>query len=105
LSIRPPAPKPTDLIFTTQHGKPLCSQYLAKVWKGRGDLLGVVKELAIAGKVPYLKPYTSRHTFATLALAKNIPAIDVAYWMGDEVDTVHKYYSHPTSVKSECPDI
>jgi integrase len=105
LSIRPPSPKPTDLIFTTKHGKPLCSQYLAKVWKGKGDLLGVVKQLAIAGQIPYLKPYSTRHTFATLALAKGVKAIELSKFMGDEVDTVHKYYSHPSIIDTVCPDI
>jgi integrase len=106
LSIRPPSPKPTDLIFITKYGKPLRSQSLNYCWNGQSySTKGVVRELADLGLIPYLYPYSTRHTFATLALAKNIPAIDVAYWMGDEVDTVHKYYSHPSSVKSECPDI
>lgn len=45
------------------------------------------------------------YTFTNLTLAKNIPAIDVAYWMGDEVDTVRKYYLYPSAIKTECPDI
>jgi integrase len=106
LELRPPSPKPTDLIFTTKIGSALTSAALNYIWNGRkGACKGVVRELADRGLVPYLYPYSTRHTFATLALAKNIPAIDVACWMGDEVDTVHKYYSHPSSVKSECPDI
>jgi integrase len=64
-----------------------------------------VKELAIAGKVPDLKPYSTRHTFATLALAKGVKAIELSKFMGDEVDTVHKNYSHPSIIDTECPDI
>ncbi|HLO85506.1 MAG TPA: site-specific integrase [Nostocaceae cyanobacterium] len=106
LSIRPDSYTATQLIFTTPKGKLLSSQILNTVWNQiNGRSLGVVRELEIAGKVPYLRPYAARHTFATLALAKGVKAIELAKWMGDEVDTVHKYYSHASIIETECPDI
>ncbi|WP_228058291.1 hypothetical protein [Nostoc sp. LEGE 12447] len=54
--------------------------------------------------VPYLKAYSTRHTFATCAIAFGVSPEKVAYWIGDNVQTVLRYYCHPDVTKSECPD-
>ncbi|WP_234017092.1 hypothetical protein [Nostoc sp. 'Lobaria pulmonaria (5183) cyanobiont'] len=48
--------------------------------------------------------HSSRHTFATLAIASGVTADKVALWIGDDVTTVLKYYCHPETVLAECPD-
>jgi integrase len=65
---------------------------------------GVVRELASSDTVPYLKVYSTRHTFATWAIASGISPEKVAYWLGDNIKTVLKYYCHPDVTKTECPD-
>jgi integrase len=65
---------------------------------------GVVKSLADADKLLYLKPYATRHTFVTWAISSGISPDKVALWIGDTVETVLKYYCHPEIVNAECPD-
>ncbi|HLO84569.1 MAG TPA: tyrosine-type recombinase/integrase [Nostocaceae cyanobacterium] len=107
-SIRPQKPDPQALIFTTKEGARLNLSSLDKCWRGfqvkNYDYPGVVRELAEAGKVPLLNPYSTRHTFATWAIASNISPDQVAYWLGDNLATVLKYYCHPEVSKNSCPD-
>ncbi|ALF55473.1 hypothetical protein ACX27_25825 [Nostoc piscinale CENA21] len=81
---------------------------LDNIWRGnqvRGYLYkGVVTELAENGLVPYLKLYSTRHTFATWAITSGASPEKVAYWLGDDVRTVLAYYCHPNVTKTECPD-
>ncbi|OUL28300.1 integrase [Nostoc sp. RF31YmG] len=102
----------TDIIFLSKQGNRMSSAILNNVWnrsasKSSGRLQhfsGVVKELADQGLVPYLKPYSTRHTFATWAIATGNSSEKVAYWIGDDVATVLKYYVHPEVTKIDCPD-
>ncbi|MFN6569682.1 hypothetical protein [Dendronalium sp. ChiSLP03b] len=64
----------------------------------------MVRELEVLGKLPYLKPYLKRYTFATWAIAFGITPDRVALWIGDEVTTVLRHYYHVRVVDSECPD-
>jgi site-specific recombinase XerD len=46
------------------------------------------------GKVSqYLKPYATRKTFITRQLQNGVDPKTVAYWVGDNVDTIMEYYS------------
>jgi integrase len=60
--------------------------------------------LAQKGLIPYLHAYSTRHTFATWAIATGCTPDKVAYWIGDDVQTVLKYYCHPSVSATECPD-
>jgi integrase len=97
-----------ELVFKSLTGKQLALKILDKVWYGaqsRGYYYpGVVTELASKGIVPYLKLYSTRHTFATWAIASGESPDKVAYWLGDHVATVFRYYCHPEVSKSVCPD-
>lgn len=108
LEIRPPTTNPDQLIFPDIDGSPMTSAKLQKIWRGQSQknrpYIGVVLELNKKGIVPYLKPYSTRHTFATLAIASGITPDRVALWIGDTVGTVLKYYCHPEILDSECPD-
>ncbi len=112
LELQPPpnAYNPNELIFKSKTGRPISNNILHDFWSGTHTdnsvrfYPGVVRELAALGKVPYLKPYTTRHTFATWAIASGITPDRVALWIGDEVTTVLRYYCHPNVVDSECPD-
>ncbi|WP_225896084.1 tyrosine-type recombinase/integrase [Dendronalium phyllosphericum] len=103
---------PNDLIFRSKQGTRINSAIMQRVWNGLPSKSGnrkyfypgVVRELEALGKLPYLKPYSTRHTFATWAIAMGHSPDRVALWIGDEVSTVLKHYCHPNVVDSECPD-
>jgi len=98
----------TKLIFCTPRGGNINSSHLSDAWLGKNTgkykYPGVVGALAAEGKVPYLVPYSCRHTFATWAISSGISPDKVALWIGDTVQTVLKYYCHPEIVEAECPD-
>lgn len=97
---------PKQLVFTNKNGDALQSGMLQVIWKGRKDgKAGVVQKLVDHGKLPYyLNSYATRHTFATWAITQGISPDKVALWIGDRVETVLKYYTHPEIVKGNCPD-
>jgi integrase len=98
-----------SLVFLDDNGKPMHSSTMQLVWKGvksaKNYYPGVVSELADKGILPYLKPYSTRHTFATWAITQGVSPDKVALWIGDKVETVLRYYCHPNVVEAECPDI
>lgn len=113
LKMRPDKTAPGDLVFVNQKGEALKSRMVQTAWKGHKqkkndceyEYLGVVQELVKKGCLPhYLKPYATRHTFATWAITQGTSPDKVAKWIGDRVETVLRYYCHPEVVKSTCPD-
>lgn len=116
LEIQPTPDKydPSSPVFTTKTGKPMNGSTLVDIWNIQVESAnaklriyekpGVVRSLAAEGKVPYLRPYAMRHTFATWAIASGITPDQVALWIGDTVQIVLKYYCHPNVVNFECPD-
>lgn len=101
-------PTPETLVFRSITGKQLSLKVLEKVWRGytvsEYSYPGVVRELADKNIIPYLKLYSTRHTFATWAIALGASPDKVAYWLGDDVRTILAYYCHPEISKSDCPD-
>ena len=108
LAMRSPNTNPKLLVFTDKSGLRVSLKKLENCWRGnsrKGTYYpGVVLKLAKEGLIPYLKPYSTRHTFATWAIASGCSPDKVAYWLGDNVSTVLTYYCHPEVSKSECPD-
>ncbi|AFY43635.1 tyrosine-type recombinase/integrase [Nostoc sp. PCC 7107] len=109
LELKPPAGgAASKTIFISKQGTQMNGDALYNAWYGCPNkdkfYPGVVKELASEGLLPYLKPYSTRHTFATWAIASGITPDRVALLIGDEVSTVLKYYCHPNVVNFECPD-
>ncbi|MDF5708946.1 MAG: hypothetical protein PUP90_15100 [Nostoc sp. S4] len=64
----------------------------------------MVTELADRSLVPYISPYSTQHTLATWAIASGVSPEKVAYWIGDNIQTVLTSYFHPEVTKAECPD-
>ncbi|ACC80327.1 phage integrase family protein [Nostoc punctiforme PCC 73102] len=110
LDICPAHSQPHNLVFVSKTGRPMTSSIMFSFWnewKSKSSTfkyLGLVKELANEGKIPYLKPYATRHTFATWAISSGVSPDKVALWIGDTVETVLTYYCHPEIVSAECPD-
>ncbi len=104
LSIKPTT-SGDSRIFSTKRGCSMTSSALSHAWNRDGkNQTGIVRKLSNEGKVPYLNPYATRHTFATWAIASGNSPDRVAYWIGDDVNTVLRYYVHPEATKGECPD-
>ncbi|PHJ56037.1 integrase [Nostoc linckia z18] len=96
-----------SLLFLTKRGHAMTSSALSHAWNRDGkNQIGVVRSLSNNDnkKVPYLNPYATRHTFATWAVAVGISPDRVAYLIGDDINTVLRYYVHPEATKGECPD-
>lgn len=113
LNIKPKHPKQQQTIFLALNQNKMDSYTLANIWKGYITVYketkkfypGVVTELVNENKLPfYLKPYSTRHTFATWAITTGISPDKVALWIGDDVQTVLRFYCHPNVVSSTCPD-
>ncbi|WP_225912225.1 tyrosine-type recombinase/integrase [Nostoc flagelliforme] len=104
LSMKPTA-SGDSRIFSTKRGCPMTSSALSHAWNRDGkNQTGVVRKLSNQEIIPYLNPYATRHTFATWAIASGNSPDRVAYWIGDDVNTVLRYYVHPEATKGECPD-
>jgi integrase len=107
-SIRPSSLDSSQLIFTSKAGCPMRTHTLFHAWNKHntpyGEKLGVVQQLAKSQALPYLNAYSTRHTFGTWAISSGISPDKVAYWMGDDVATVLKYYCHPDVSSVQCPD-
>ncbi|MDB9374681.1 tyrosine-type recombinase/integrase [Nodularia sphaerocarpa] len=113
LEIRPDNAHPSELVFRSKFDRRMTGAILNNIWNqsvsvNNGQLYhhtGVTRGLAESRQIPYyLKPYATRHTFATWAIANGVTVEKVALWIGDEVATVIKYYCHPNVVDAECPD-
>lgn len=109
LSIRPPSPDENSLLFRSTLGQRVNLRILWRAWGGywskkKKFYPGVVKQLSDKGQIPYLTVYSTRHTFATWAIANGSSPEKVAYWLGDNVQTILEYYCHPDVTKSEAPD-
>ncbi|MEH2200959.1 tyrosine-type recombinase/integrase [Nostoc sp.] len=110
LSLR--AENNSSLIFQSKSGLPMTSDLFKPAWTGYSTkqngttyrYMGVVHELATQGLLPYLKPYATRHTFATWAISNKVSPDKVALWIGDSVETVLRFYCHPNVVEADCPD-
>lgn len=73
-------------LFATAAGKRRPAQTVLKGW---------VATLRAAG-LPRRKLHTLRHSVASAMIAAGVPLADVARYVGDRVETVARYYLHPT---------
>lgn len=94
----------SNLVFKSINGLQMRINILGRYWRGDSHKDGIVRELAKSGEIPYLNIYSTRHTFATWAIASGASPEKVAYWIGDNVQTVLTYYCHPDVTRTICPD-
>jgi integrase len=76
--------KENDLVFPCTVGTPPTGSSLSKEFV----------RLELAAGLPRIRFHDIRHTFASIALMRNIPPATVAYILGDSLATVHKTYAH-----------
>lgn len=63
----------------------------------------VFKPLQESLCIPYRVTYACRHTFATRAVRQGMKPHEVAYLMGDTVDTVLNNYFHNNTMPNSLP--
>lgn len=92
---------PEDFVFKTKSGKQIDTTMLKHSWlysKAQGDngktytYLGVVSELAEQGRVKYLKPYSTRHTFISIQANNGADLKLLADSCGNSVDVIIEHY-------------
>jgi integrase len=87
---------PDDLVFLAPRGGNLDARsFRNRAW---------VRILETAD-IPYRKPYNTRHTFISHALAKGINPITIAQMTGHDPETMFKHYAADIQGGLQCPDI
>jgi integrase len=86
----------TDLVFTNENGNLIDDKALQRrVFKP------LLKKLAVANR----DLYACRHTFATRAVQAGMKPHEVAYLMGDRLDTIVKNYYHSEHIQTSLPEM
>ncbi|WP_375479731.1 tyrosine-type recombinase/integrase [uncultured Nostoc sp.] len=97
-----------DLVFTKMNGKRISLDALAGVWDKKyseGKIYnGIVIALAEEGKISYLKPYSTRHTFISIQANNGTDLALIADVCGTSVDKIMKHYLQPDKQR-ELTDI
>lgn len=91
------------LVFKSLSGGQLARDYIQRTWQysiqGSKDSKytynGVVTELAEQGKIQYLKPYSTRHTFISIQANNGADLALLADSIGNSVDIIIKHYLQP----------
>ncbi len=88
-----------DLVFTKINGKRVSLDTLAGVWDKKhseGKVYnGIVTKLVADGKIDYLKPYSTRHTFISIQANNGTDLALIADVCGTSVDKIMKHYLQP----------
>jgi integrase len=86
----------TQLVFINQNGNSIDDKkFQDRVFKP------VLRQLGI----PNRDLYAVRHTFATRAVQSGMKPHEVAYLMGDNLDTIIKNYYHKEKIQTVLPDM
>lgn len=95
LIIRPTHYQPNALVFTSEKGNPIDTDtFLQDIWRGRSKGKGIVLKLIREGKVDrYRSPYSTRHTFITLALEAGLTVSQVANLVGNSPEVILNHYA------------
>jgi integrase len=96
LARRPANYQPNDLVFPAMKGGPIdAHNFRNRAW---------AKILEGAG-VNYRKPYNTRHTFISHALAQGANPVAISQMTGHDVETLFKHYAADIQGGLQCPDI
>jgi integrase len=85
---------PEEYVFLNENGNPIDDrQFLKRIFKPVQEKLGIEKR----------DLYACRHTFATRAVQQGVKPHEVAYVMGDRVETVLENYFHNNRRPEQLP--
>lgn len=87
--------KPADHVFMIA-GKPMNRHHLSRAWHGKYHnqtfYPGIVKSLELDGKLEYLKPSSTRHTFISIQVRNGTDIKLIADSVGNSPQTIFKHY-------------
>lgn len=86
-----------DLIFPAITSKYMSRSNASKSWSANSDnpsarTDGIVFSLAKQGKLQYLPPYNTRHTFINFCIDQGIDTITIADWCGNSDSVIEQVY-------------
>lgn len=94
VSIRPANCRPEHSVFVRADNTPITYCELRNAWYGKGDRLGIVRQLAADRKIEaYRIQYNTRHTFITRCLEAGISPTQVAAWVGNSPAMIYQHYA------------
>lgn len=86
-----------NVVFPGEKTKYLCRGTVCQAWNSdtrnqsqKQD--GIVVALAKQGKLQYLRPYNTRHTFINFCIDQNIDTITIADWCGNSDKIIEQVY-------------
>jgi integrase len=81
-------------VFLRPDGSPISHQDLRTAWYGKGDALGIVRQLAADGAIEAYRPqYNTRHTMISACLEAGISPVQIAQWVGNSAEIIFKNYA------------
>ena len=81
------------LVFPNENGKHFNSFTIRGVWNPTGAVTVIGKLIREKKLTQYCDAYSTRRTFISLQISKGASVVDVAYWVGDEPETILKHYA------------
>ena len=75
-------------------GSPITHQDLRTAWYGKGNTLGIVRQLAADGAIDGYRPqYNTRHTMISACLEAGISPVQIAQWVGNSAEIIFRNYA------------
>jgi integrase len=94
LSIKPKLAIADSSVFLRPDGSPISHQDLRTAWYGKGNVLGIVRQLAADGAIDGYRPqYNTRHTMISACLEAGISPIQIACWVGNSAEVIFRNYA------------
>lgn len=96
LSIKPKSliVNSSSSVFVRPDGLPVSHQDLRRAWYGKGDALGIVRQLAADGAIDgYRSQYNTRHTMISACLEAGISPVQIAQWVGNSAEIIFRNYA------------
>lgn len=94
MSIRPVRPVGSAAVFLRADGLPATHQDLRTAWYGKGQELGIVRQLAANGAIDGYRPqYNTRHSMISACLEAGISPMQIAQWVGNSAEIIFKNYA------------
>ena len=93
-SLKPERAIANTSIFLRPDGSPVSHQDLRTSWYGKGESLGLVRQLAIMGGIESYRPqYNTRHTMISQCLEAGISPMQIAQWVGNSAEIIFRNYA------------
>jgi len=81
-------------VFVRPDGSPVSHQDLRTAWYGKGNTLGIVRQLAVDGAIDGYRPqYNTRHTMVSQCLEAGVSPMQIAQWVGNSAEIIFRNYA------------